>query len=121
MHNSRRGRRGRITARNQQYIINYLAANGCCKCGIKDPRKLCFNHIVSANKKENISRMAKVGYSLQSIQEEIDKTEVVCYNCHHFITGRDYNWYTNIDFDFYGLVADVLYMELETISFLSYV
>ena len=65
----------------RHYVYEYLQEHPCVDCGESDPMVLTFDH-VRGRKKMNISQMVNQGYSLEAIQEEIDKCEVVCANDH---------------------------------------
>ena len=53
----------------------------CTDCGVKyPPHVMDFDHI--SDKTANVSVMIRSAYSLQRLQEEIDKCELVCSNCH---------------------------------------
>lgn len=67
--------------RNRNYIYNAKFGKFCIDCGIiYDPCVLQFDHIKN-NKIKNVSKMV-VNSSIKRIQEEIDKCEIVCTNCH---------------------------------------
>ena len=79
--------------RNQEYVFKYLSECSCVDCGLfGDPIALEFDH--QRDKKMAVSVMVTSGYSIESIQEEIDKCEVRCANCHRHKTARDQNHYT---------------------------
>jgi len=82
-----------LTAANKRYIKEYLQRHGCKYCGEKDPTVLQFNHKLPKNKKDKISHLVNQGYSLKTIQKEINKCEVVCVNCHKKITASQQGWY----------------------------
>ncbi len=65
----------------QKYIYEYLSDQRCVDCGEYDFSVLTFDH-VRGKKKMDIMQMASQGYSIAAIQEEIAKTDVVCFNCH---------------------------------------
>ena len=65
----------------RKYVWEYLSNSVCADCGEYDPLVLTFDH-VRGTKKMNVSQMINQGYSLQLLQEEISKCEVVCSNCH---------------------------------------
>jgi len=65
----------------RQYVFAYLSERVCMDCGEYDPLVLTFDH-VRGKKKMSISQMVNQGYSLEALQEEIEKCEVVCFNCH---------------------------------------
>ncbi len=71
--------------RNKRYIKDYLSTHPCIDCGNNNIIVLEFDHI-SNDKKHNISNMSSQAYSLQAIQEEINKCEVRCANCHRIAT-----------------------------------
>jgi hypothetical protein len=65
----------------RKYVNSYKSSHACSDCGYDDPEALTFDH-VRGTKKMDVSQMVNQGYSLGAIQDEIDKTEVVCGNCH---------------------------------------
>jgi hypothetical protein len=65
----------------ERYIYHYLSQSACTDCGEHDFSVLTFDHI-KGQKRMNIPDMVSGGYSLNSIMEEVKKTEVVCFNCH---------------------------------------
>lgn len=55
----------------------------CVKCGFdKSVYALDFHHIESENKFASISELIQQGYSYERIDNEIDKCELLCANCH---------------------------------------
>lgn len=80
-----------ITKRNREFIYKYLLQNPCIDCKEKSPILLEFDH--RSDKKYNISDMITKGYSLISLQKEIDKCDVRCANCHRIKTARDFNFW----------------------------
>lgn len=74
--------------RNRRYVVDYLSQHGCVDCGEADIHVLEFDH-VRGEKIAGVGQMIGWGLSLQKIQEEIDKCEVRCCNCHRRVTfGR---------------------------------
>ncbi len=63
------------------FIQEYLSSRSCADCGESDMAVLTFDH-VKGEKKYFISNMITGGYGIKTIQEELEKTEVVCFNCH---------------------------------------
>lgn len=53
----------------------------CTKCGCDDPACLDFHHRNHADKITEVS-LAAARWSIKRIQEEIDKCDVLCSNCH---------------------------------------
>ncbi len=67
--------------RNREYIQE-AKNKPCTDCGIRYPFYVMdFDH-VRGEKRVNLSMMGNRGYSIESIQTEIEKCEVVCANCH---------------------------------------
>lgn len=66
--------------RNRKFVTDYLACHSCSDCSEMDIVVLEFDHL--RDKKSNISDLVKNNSSLQRLQEEMDKCEVVCANCH---------------------------------------
>lgn len=65
----------------QEFVTAYLLSHPCSDCGERDIAVLTFDH-VRGSKKGNISDLVRGGYSIKTIEEEIEKTEVTCFNCH---------------------------------------
>lgn len=68
-------------AEARRFMIDYLHAHPCVDCGESDIVALEFDH-VRGIKKKGLTQLVVEGYTLKTIQEEIDKCEVVCANCH---------------------------------------
>ena len=62
------------------FIREYLAEKTCTDCGQSDVAVLTFDH-VRGEKKYNISNIVSRGYSIATIKKELEKTEIVCFNC----------------------------------------
>ena len=63
------------------FVQEYLAQNPCTERGETDITVLTFDH-VRGEKKYDISNMIQHAYGLDTIKKELEKTEVVCFNCH---------------------------------------
>lgn len=72
----------------REYVWSYLTTHPCLDCGEKDPIVLEFDH-VKGKKRASISRLLRNGHSVEVIQEEINKCEVVCANCHRRRTYKN--------------------------------
>lgn len=86
--NSNKRRFGR-----KQIILKHLLSNPCIDCGEKDPIVLEFDHLrdKSFDISDGLMKPIKI------LQEEINKCEVVCANCHKRRTAkRSGNWYKDI-------------------------
>lgn len=79
----------RYRQENNERVYEYLLRHPCVNCGEKNPIKLEFHHC--HNKTETISRML-AGSAWKTIETEIEKCQVLCANCHRFITAKDFNW-----------------------------
>ena len=69
-----------------EFIEQYKRARSCVDCGFlgKDfPYVLDFDHIdISSSKKFNIGSWSRAVLSIEAIELEIKKCELVCANCH---------------------------------------
>lgn len=75
--------------RNQEYVYNFLLKNPCCKCGESEPMCLDFDHIDPKSKDANICSLIFNCVSLDKLQSEIDKCQVLCANCHRKKTAQE--------------------------------
>lgn len=71
--------------RNKNYINEYLKTHPCIDCGNDNPIVLDFDH-VRGKKLNTISHIKKHAYSLNYVQNEIDKCDIRCANCHRIVT-----------------------------------
>ena len=82
--------------RAREFVKNIkLNSDGCEECGWFDENNLQvlhFDHIDEKTKEHNISRLVSTGRSLDLIQSEIDKTRLLCANCHRKRTLRQFNY-----------------------------
>ena len=72
----------------------YLATHPCVDCGERDRIVLTFDH-VTGEKRANVSDMVQGGFGLESIKAEIEKCDVVCFNCHQIRSQKRagmYRW-----------------------------
>ena len=76
-----RAARQRSKEEARQFVHAYLSDKACFDCGESDFSVLTFDH-VRGKKKTNISDMISQGYSIASLESELEKTEIVCFNCH---------------------------------------
>jgi hypothetical protein len=86
----------------QQRILTFLldyTKEGCVECGEKDFRCLEFDHRNRETKQFAISKALSECYSIQRIQEELLKCDVVCANCHKKRTADQFGWYTTYSAD----------------------
>lgn len=74
-------RRARVYA----HITEYLTHHPCVDCGEPDPIVLEFDHVRGA-KLFNLGDAVRLGYGIARIDEEINKCDVRCANCHRRVT-----------------------------------
>lgn len=98
-HNNRDRHITNVASRNQRVrkksmikLREYLANNPCIDCGESDPVVLEFDH-VRGQKVRPVSQLVTLGYSWLRIEEEIDKCEVRCANCHRRKTAKQLGYY----------------------------
>ena len=75
--------RNKVINSKKEFIL-HNKKDGCVICGEKDPTCLDFHHL--DNKHEQVSHMNC--YSMNKIQQEIDKCVVLCANCHRKLHGH---------------------------------
>ncbi len=83
----------RYKLRNTAYVNDLKASTPCADCGqFFDPICMDFDHVRGEKRKE-LSAIVKAGLSLKTVQEEIDKCEIVCACCHRLRTASRPNAY----------------------------
>lgn len=75
------------------FICQYLLKNPCIDCGETDIAVLEFDHKGKVPKFRAVSHLLRNRSSLIRVEEEIDKCEVRCANCHRRKTAKDFNWF----------------------------
>jgi hypothetical protein len=66
----------------------------CVDCGERDPAVLEFDHL--GPKRDHVAWLAGTGYSVGVLEDEIEKCQVVCVNCHRRRTAtRGGSWRLN--------------------------
>lgn len=77
----------RRVRRKRRAFIDSLKDKPCADCGIRfHPFVMDLDHRDPAQKRLHVSAMYAGGFSLEAIQEEADKCDVVCANCHRMRT-----------------------------------
>ena len=88
-----------IRRRNKNHIINIKIGIGKCKnCDRKVTKdKVCcfdFDHIDRNTKFKSISELGKGSYTIEKIDDEIKKCQLLCCYCHYDKTLSELNYYT---------------------------
>lgn len=85
---ARTKRRNKNQKHKNKKFVAWVKKRSCCvDCGEGNPIVLDFDHVIG-EKVMNVSDMARTGYSIETIMDEIDKCEVRCSNCHRIITAK---------------------------------
>ncbi len=74
------------------FIMDYKKKGRCYDCGLRGksyPEILEFDHL--GDKKFNISEYRRITSSISKVQEEIEKCQLVCSNCHRIRTVKRKN------------------------------
>lgn len=82
----------------KRHIQEYKLEHGCSRCGYKkSARALQFHHRDPKDKTKGIARMVYSSTNIDKIQQEIDKCDLICANCHFELheleTGLDFQPY----------------------------
>jgi hypothetical protein len=75
--NNRRNRQKKV-----DYVWNYKINHPCIICGESAPECLDFHHRNSEEKYKNIADMLRDSNSIEKIDIEINKCDILCANCH---------------------------------------
>lgn len=105
MKTERRGARNGVPIRDhietlQAYVWSWLCEHPCISCGEGDPIVLEFDHIDPETKHMSISHAIHSGVPLSTLQEEIEKCQVLCANCHRRRTAeqqQSYRWLRSVE------------------------
>ena len=81
-------------AENQERVFEYLLEHPCVDCPESDPCVTDFDHRDPSEKSYNVSELISGGYSWKMINDEIQKCDVRCANCHRRKTAKDQKWFT---------------------------
>lgn len=78
-------------AARRAWIAEVKSEVGCIDCGYNEaPEALDFDHLPEFEKRFGIAQGC-TNYSIETVQEEMDKCEVVCANCHRIRTKERAN------------------------------
>jgi hypothetical protein len=75
----------------REYLWNYLLNHPCESCGERDPVVLEFHH--TGEKAMAIAEMVTRVTSIERLEEELKKTQVLCSNCHRRLTAKERGWF----------------------------
>jgi transcription elongation factor Elf1 len=80
----------------KKYILKYKKLYGkCFLCGWnKHSEILQFHHLKKDEKRFRISSGHIGNYNLDTIKKEIQKCQLICPNCHHWIHYKERKWFT---------------------------
>jgi 5-methylcytosine-specific restriction endonuclease McrA len=73
------------------FIFEYLASHPCKKCGESDPVVLEFDHL--RDKEKNVANLIDDGASIERLERELSRCQVLCANCHRRKTAKDRGWF----------------------------
>jgi hypothetical protein len=79
----------------KRLLVEYLLKHPCVDCDESDIVVLDFDH-VRGEKRENVTRMAQIGYSWKTILREIEKCVVRCANCHRRKTAKENRFFRTL-------------------------
>lgn len=83
----------RYVERNRRWVWGILLSSSCKDCGDSDPMILEFDHL--GDKVAGISSLIQLPSSLENLQKEINKCDIVCANCHRrrtYSRNHSYRW-----------------------------
>ena len=73
----------------KQWVRNYKLSLACANCGETYVECLDFHHRDPKEKDFTVSQMALQGFSIERIQEEIAKCDILCANCHRRLHAEE--------------------------------
>lgn len=81
MNKTYRRKLGERARRNRDWIWAYKETHPC-KCGYAHPAALQFHHRDPSTKRFALSEAVWKTKSIENLQQEIDKCDILCANCH---------------------------------------
>lgn len=75
--------------RNRKWLLGYFEDKCCLHCGITDMRVFQFDHRETSLKVDSVSCMMRSS-SLEKLQIEIEKCDILCANCHQIKTAEQF-------------------------------
>jgi hypothetical protein len=88
----RRRAHNEYIAAKRMKVFMYLLEHPCVDCGEPDPLVLDFDHRDPSKKHRGVAQMMSGTTSWAKIQEEIQKCDVRCANCHRRRTAEQYGY-----------------------------
>ncbi len=83
--------------RNKIAVYKYLLVHPCVDCGEADVIVLDFDHRDPSLKRESVSTLSRQAVKWQTVQDEIDKCDVRCSNCHRKRTALQFDGYSLLE------------------------
>ena len=78
------------TLDRMKWLTEYKTGKPCADCGqVFDPICMDFHHEDPSLKKDQVRMLLRDGYSMESVQAEIDKCVLICSNCHRLRHKHD--------------------------------
>jgi hypothetical protein len=78
----RRVGREYMRKRSEAYRL-FMATQSCARCGISDPRVLCWHHADPTTKERTVGYLRT--HAWETVITEIAKCECLCFNCHNIV------------------------------------
>ena len=93
----KRKQQNQLKDKRQHFVLEEMQRRGgkCAKCGFSDIRALDWHHLDPNEKVNSISEMVRDRVSMDKLQAELDKCELICANCHRIEEQRLGNWTKN--------------------------
>tara|TARA_B100002019_G_C20868201_1_gene402687 strand:+ start:52 stop:552 length:501 start_codon:yes stop_codon:yes gene_type:complete len=93
----KRKQQNQLKDKRKIFILEEMQKRGnkCAKCGFSDIRALDWHHLDPSKKVDSISNLERNRVSMNKLQSELDKCELVCANCHRIEEERLGNWTKN--------------------------
>ena len=93
----KRKQQNQLKDKRQHLVLEEMQRRGgkCAKCGFSDIRALDWHHLDPNDKVNSVSEMIRNRVSMDKLQAELDKCELICANCHRIEEQRLGNWTKN--------------------------